>query len=242
MDFIDFVKAEKKCSHNTTIKHVQIFKKMYKIAFDNRWVEANAFAGIKLGLKRVTRHILSQEEIDRIAEKKLQSQRIELARDYFIFSCYTGLAYIDLMELRRKNLRENFGRTWINIERVKTNVTATIPILAPAKMILEKYYPNWKNADPETRIFHTLSNQKLNSYLKEVADVCGIDKQISFHIARHTFATTVTLANNIPIETVSKMLGHSRISMTQHYAKVIDQKVARDMQQLGQLLDDQYFR
>lgn len=238
LDFIDFLRTKKACQHNTAMKHVQIFKKMYKVALDNRWIDHNAFAGIKLGLKEVKRDILSQEELDSMMHKKFASSRLGQVRDYFVFSCYSGLAYIDLSNLKKKNLTDYLGQCWINIERTKTNVAAVIPLLTPARHILDKYNPEWKKAPAESLLFKTISNQKMNSYLKEIAVLCNIEKELTFHLARHTFATTVTLANNIPIETVSRMLGHSRITMTQHYSKVIDQKIARDMSDLIRQLEN----
>lgn len=130
------------------------------------------------------------------------------------------------------------GRIWLNIRRVKTNVSASIPLLAPARIILERYQPNWRSMPPDAAIFKRMSNQKVNSYLKEIADLCGITKPVSFHISRHSFASTITLSNNIPIETVSKLMGHKRISMTQHYGKVVDQKVDRDIAALSEKLDE----
>jgi len=240
IDFQDFVRTDKNCQNNTTIKHIQIFKKMYRIAIDNRWVDQNAFAGIRLRLKSVPRTYLNQDELDRIIFKKLHSPRLELVRDFFVFSCYTGLAYIDLIALKRKNLSQYLGRYWINIERTKTHVSAAIPLLAPARLIIERYNPSWINMPADASMFRRLSNQKVNSYLKEIADMCGVEKTLHFHVARHTFATTITLANNIPIETVSRMLGHSRITMTQHYSKVIDQKMDRDIDELSKRLDNLY--
>jgi site-specific recombinase XerD len=238
--FMDFLRTHRGCCHNTMIKHTQVFKKMFRVALDNRWVDHNPFAGIKLGCKPVKKFVLTQEEVDRITNWKFTIPRLEQVRDYFIFSCYTGLSYLDLMGLQRRNLNDYLGRTWINIHRVKTDVSASIPLLAPARFILEKYHKGWRDLPAEIILFKELSNQKLNAYLKEIGDICGIEKRIHMHLARHVFATTVTLANNIPMESVSKMLGHSRIAMTQIYAKVIDQKINNDMDALSKQLDQQY--
>jgi site-specific recombinase XerD len=238
--FMDYLRTDAACGHNTTIKHVQIFKKMFRIAVDNRWVDHNPFAGIKLGTKAVKKSVLSQEEVDRIANWKFTIKRIAQVRDLFIFSCYSGLAYLDLMGLQRDNMSDYLGRTWININRQKTDVSATIPLLAPARFILEKYQPSWRDLPGETKLFPLISNQRMNAYLKEVADICGVEKKLHFHLARHVFATTITLANNIPLESVSKMLGHSRIAMTQIYAKVVDQKISNDMDQLARSLEGKY--
>jgi len=238
--FMDYLRTEADCAHNTMVKHMQVFKKMFRIALDNRWVDHNPFAGIRLGCKAVKREVLSQEELDIIANKKIKTERVGLVRDYFVFSCYTGLAYIDLVGLKRNNLSDYLGRTWIKIHRQKTDVSASIPLLAPARFILEKYQAGWRDLPAEHLLFPTMSNQKINAYLKEIADICGIEKKMHFHLARHVFATTVTLANNIPIESVSKMLGHTKINMTQVYAKVIDQKINNDMAKLAEQLEKQY--
>jgi integrase len=226
--FIDYLKNEAACGHNTSMKHLAIFKKVYKIALDNQWIRYNAFSGLKMPIKIVDRAFLTEEEIKRIIDKRIDIQRLDLVKDLFIFACFTGLAYIDMKNLKRKSLQDNLSVTWIKIKREKTGVEATIPLLPPARRILDKWAPNWKTWHPEKELFPTPSNQKTNEYLKEVTDLCGITKPVSFHCARHSFATTIALSNNIPIETVSKMLGHSRISMTQHYSKVVDLKIARD--------------
>jgi site-specific recombinase XerD len=238
--FMDYLGTIGGCAHNTVVKHTQVLKKMFRIALDNRWVDHNPFAGIKLGCRAVKKHVLSQEEVDRIANWKFTTPRIAVVRDLFIFSCYSGLAYLDLMGLQRKNLNDYLGRTWINIHRTKTDVAASIPLLPPARFILEKYQRSWRDLPAEALIFPDYSNQKINSYLKEIADICGIEKKLHFHLARHVFATTITLANNIPIESVSKMLGHTKINMTQIYAKVIDQKINNDIEQLAQSLENKY--
>lgn len=150
----------------------------------------------------------------------------------FVFSCYTGLSYGDVMHLTTKNLSTGIdGKQWIYAQREKTSVPMKIPILSKALCIIKKYETHPESV-LKAKLFPTISNQKLNSYLKEIADVCGITKNLTFHIARHTFATTVTLSNGVPIETVSKLLGHSKITITQIYAKVIERKVSEDMQKL----------
>ena len=213
--FVDYLRTEADCAHNTSMKHLAIFKKVYRLALDNQWVKHNAFAGYKMRLKIVDRAYLSEEEIDRIREKVLSIKRLDLIKDLFVFACFTGLAYIDLKNLKRKNIEENLGISWIKIKREKTGVEATIPLLPPARKIIEKWNPLWRSQDSETVLFLVPSNQKTNAYLKEIADLCSITKPLSFHIGRHSFATSIALCNNIPMETVSKMLGHSRISMTQ---------------------------
>ncbi len=210
------------------MKHLAIFKKVYKIALDNQWIRYNAFSGYKIRIKTVSRTFQTQEEIDQIREKRLDLQRLDLVRDLFVFACFSGLSYIDTKNLARKDLQENLGLTWIRIQREKTGVGATIPLLPPAREILDKWAPDWKHSQPDKGLFKLLSNQKTNAYLKEVAELCSISKPVTFHVGRHTFATTVALTNNISLETTSKMLGHSRQSMTQHYGKILELKIARD--------------
>lgn len=159
--------------------------------------------------------------------------RLQVVQDLFIFSCYTGLAYIDVFNLTSDNLvtiSEN--EVWIMTSRQKTIETVTIPLLPKALAIIEKY-KSPPQAIAEGKVLPILSNQKLNSYLKEIADVCGITKPLTFHIARQTFATKVTLTNSVPIETVSKLLGHSKLSTTQIYAKVVESKLGDDMARLN---------
>lgn len=157
------------------------------------------------------------------------SERLEHVRDLFIFACFTGLAYIDVAGLTQDNIRKSFdGNLWIMTKRQKTNTDVNVPLLDIPKMILKKY----KGKLPNDKILPIISNQKLNAYLKEIADVCGIKKNLTFHLARHTFATTTTLSKGVPIETVSKMLGHTNIETTQIYARITNSKIGSDMQGL----------
>src|SRR6185437_3447713 len=163
------------------------------------------------------------------------TERLSQVRDIFLFSCFTGLAYADLQKLRRSEISTGIdGGKWIFTRRQKTDTASRIPLLPTAQQILEKYldHPLCRN----DKVLPILSNQKMNQYLKEIADVCHIDKYLTFHIARHTFATTITLSNGVPIETVSKMLGHRNLKTTQHYAKILDRKVSNDMQALKERL------
>ena len=147
----------------------------------------------------------------------------------FIFSCFSGLAYVDVANLKEDNIRKSFdGNLWIITKRQKTNTDVNVPLLDIPKMILEKY----KGKLPDGKVLPIISNQKLNAYLKEIADVCGIKKNLTFHLARHTFATTTTLSKGVPIETVSKMLGHSNTRMTEHYAKLVDKCIGEEMDKL----------
>lgn len=180
----------------------------------------------------VKRDFLDEQELFRLANKEMEIERIAQVRDIFLFSCYTGLAYIDTKNLTHSNIRIGIdGNKWIFTSRQKTKSISNIPLLPQAENIIEKY-----KSDPHCvnsgSLLPVLSNQKMNAYLKEIADLCSIKKELTFHIARHTFATTVTLANGVPIESVSKMLGHKSIKTTQHYAKILDKKVGEDMKDL----------
>lgn len=234
--FEHFLKVEKSCNYNTTVKYLQNFKKITKRAQHNGWLIQDPFATLKLTLKEVDRPYLTEGELLSIMEKTFPIERLAHVRDMFVFSCYTGLAYVDVHKLKRSELeRSPNGKLWIRTRRQKTGVRAHIPLLDVAEQILDKYAQ--MDVPIDAPVLPIISNQKMNAYLKEIADVCGIDKCLSFHVARHTFATTVTLMNGVPIESVSKMLGHKNIKSTQHYARVVDQKVGEDMERLALKLE-----
>lgn len=181
-------------------------------------------------MKRVDRGYLTEKEVEKIIKKKFATDRLNNVRDIFIFSCFTGLAYIDVKNLTEDNLRTGFdGKLWIMTHRQKTDTNVNVPLLDIPLKILAKY----KNNLPNKVLLPVLSNQKMNSYLKEIGDLCGIDKNLTFHLARHTFATTITLAKGVPIETVSKMLGHTNIQTTQIYARITNSKISNDMEDLA---------
>lgn len=188
------------------------------------------FINYKSKLVEVERPFLSQEEIEVMFSKEFKTERLNQVKDIFLFSCFTGLAYSDVKKLSYKNVGLGIdGERWIFINRTKTDTRSNIPLLPIASAILDKYNENPQVVNQE-KLLPVLSNQKMNAYLKEIADVCEINKELTFHIARHTFATTVTLSNGVPIESVSKMLGHKNLKTTQHYAKILDLKVSNDMQ------------
>jgi site-specific recombinase XerD len=225
-DFEVYLLTTAKCNSNTTAKFIQFVKRIIIIARNNGWIQHDPFANYKIRIGKVDRGYLTQEEIEAIIQKTFVSKRLEQVRDIFIFSCFSGLAYIDVKNLREKHIRTSFdGNLWIMTKRQKTNVCANIPLLDIPKQILEKY----RGTLPNETVLPVLSNQKMNSYLKEIGDVCGINKNLTFHLARHTFATSVTLAKGVPIETVSKMLGHTNIKTTQIYARITDNKISHDM-------------
>jgi site-specific recombinase XerD len=230
--FAFFLKSEKKCANNTTLKYILNFKKVMRIAQANNYIQKDPFINWKMKKKVVNREFLSEAELRRMSEKEFDMDRLGHVRDIFIFSCFTGLAYVDVQKLTRNDISVgDDGSKWIKIKRTKTDTPSSVPVLPEAQSILDKYanYPQAGNGD---KVLPVASNQKVNAYLKEIAVICKIRKTLTFHLARHTFATTVTLSRGVPIETVSKMLGHTNFTTTQHYAKVLDLKISQDMQAL----------
>lgn len=224
------------CCNNTSVKYLKNFRKIIKLCIDNEWINKDPFINYKTKLQPVDKNFLSEEQLESIIDKEFKSERLSFVRDVFIFSCFTGLAYVDIKNLKYDDISTNIsGARFIKIKRTKTKVDASIPLLPIAENILTKYKDNPKCLN-QNLVLPILSNQKMNEYLKEIADLCEIREELTFHCARHTFATTVTLNNGVPIETVSKMLGHSTIRMTQHYAKILDSKVSNDMNILKEKL------
>lgn len=229
MDYDFWLRSVRKCANNTAVKYIKNFKKIMRLCMANGWLSKDPFLGYKAKIKEVERPYLTKDEIQAIYDKEFASDRLSQVRDIFLFSCYTGLAYVDVKKLSKSHI--NFGidgDKWIFTNRQKTGTSTRVPLLPLAKELILKYedHPECINLNV---LFPVLSNQKMNSYLKEIANVCGINKELTFHIARHTFATTVTLSNGVPIESVSKMLGHKNLKTTQHYAKILDKKVSDDM-------------
>lgn len=224
-----YLKTVRKCNHNSTMKYIKNFKKIVRNAFQNGWLRHDPFVTIKLRLNKVDKGFLTEEELARIINKKFSMERLENVKDVFLVGCFTGLAYSDLKNLKMDNfVKGEDGRMWIHTRRIKTDMISHVPLLPVALRIIEKYLNN-PYCIANNVLLPVYSNQKLNAYLKEIGDACGITKNLSTHMARHTFATTVTLNNDIPIESVSKMLGHSTITMTQNYARLLDKKVSSDM-------------
>lgn len=227
---------QKPLGNNGVMKHLERFRKMVTMAVKMEWVSRDPFDKYQLKFHRVDRDFLNDEELEAVENKDFKFVRLQWVRDLFVFSCYTGLAYIDAMNLTPSNITIGIdGEYWLSTCRQKTDQPVRVPILPKAWEIIEKYKTH-PRAVQRGAIFPMISNQKLNSYLKEIADLCGIEKNLTFHLARHTFATTVTLCNGVPLETVSKMLGHSKITTTQVYAKVVEKKVSEDMQNLREKL------
>lgn len=228
-----FLRTKRNCNNNSMVKYIKNFRKIIKLALDNEWIKTDPMRKIKLRLEEVDRPFLTELELKSIMDKIFTIPRIDQVRDIFVFCCFTGLAYVDVKSLSRKDIiTAGDGTFWIKKQRHKSKIWAHVPILPVAKQILEKYKTN-PYCKSRGVLLPVLSNQKMNAYLKEVADLCGIDKNLTTHCARHTFATTVTLANNISMESVSKMLGHTSLTMTKHYAKILDSTIEREMNQLA---------
>ena len=228
-DYEFWLRSVRNCANNTAVKYIKNFNKIIKICLANDWIDKNPFANYKSKVKEVERVYLTEDEVQDIIEKEFKTERLSLVRDIFLFSCFTGLAYIDVKNLTKSHISFGIdGERWIFTHRQKTESASKIPILPVTQMIIDKYQ-NHPQSNNQEKLLPILSNQKMNAYLKEIATVCEIEKELTFHIARHTFATTVTLTNGVPIESVSKMLGHKNLRTTQHYAKVLDRKVSEDM-------------
>jgi site-specific recombinase XerD len=227
-----YLRSERKCANNSAFKYIKNFKKVVGICLASGWLTKDPFINYKIRIKQVDRTFLNQEEIKAMADKVFSTERLNQVRDIFLFCCFTGLAYADVNKLKSSEIVKGLdGEMWIYTKRKKTDTPSRIPLLPSALNLLNRYTENPVCCNTG-KVLPVASNQKMNAYLKEIAGLCGIDKPLTFHIARHTFATTVTLSNGVPIESVSKMLGHTNIKTTQHYAKILDLKVSQDMAML----------
>lgn len=234
-DFEVFLATEYKCKQNTIYKFLQLFRMVLVKAQREGISFPDPYLNHKMRKERVDRGYLTEEEVLAIATKEINLRRLDQVRDVFIFACYTGLAYADISTLRAENIKKMFdGKLWIVTHRQKTKTNVNVPLLPTAAKILQKYEDQFLNGE----ILPMLSNQKTNAYLKEIADICGIEKNLTFHLARHTFATTMTLGKGVPIESVSKMLGHTNIQTTQIYARITNEKISKDMENLAKNLGD----
>lgn len=233
-DYEFYLKTEKQLGLPTVNKTIQRFRKIVRIAISEGIIQREPFMLYKM--KSVKKEVvyLTTEELFKLENYHFKAERLQMVADMFIFCCYTGLAYNEMTNLEEKHIIKGFdGNNWIKMMREKTHKQISIPILTKSANILEKYQYRVK----DDKLLPVLSNQKFNSYLKEIADIVGIDKNLTHHIARKTFATTVLLYNDVPMEIVSELLGHSKISVTQeHYAKVVQKKVSEQMQKLSKKL------
>jgi len=234
-EFEIYLKTIHNCGQNTTAKFMQRLRTVILIAKSNGWIHIDPYANYKFHMEKTEREFLTELELERMMQKKFSVKRLEQVRDIFIFSCFTGLAYIDVFNLKESNIRTAFDENlWIMGKRVKTGVSYRVPLMEIPKRIINKY----RGDLPDGHLLPVISNQKMNAYLKEIADLCEINKNLSFHVARHSFATTVTLSKGVSIESVSKMLGHTNIKTTQIYARITDNKIQNDMEMLAGKLKD----
>ena len=228
-----YLRIDRGCNNNSTVKYLQNFRKIIKLALDNEWIKEDPMRKLKLRFEEVDKPFLNDTELKAIMDKNFDIPRIAQVRDVFVFCCFTGLAFIDVKSLTARDIEAGKDSDlWIKKQRHKSRQWAHVLLLPPAKQILEKYKLN-AGCQKKGVLLPVLSNQKMNAYLKEVADLCGINKNLTTHCARHTFATTVTLANNVSMESVSKMLGHSSLAMTKRYARILDSTIGKEMNQLA---------
>jgi site-specific recombinase XerD len=234
-EFYLYIRNNTECNHNSTLKFLQRFRTILFFAKNSGLSFNDPFGSFRFRYDKVNRGYLDQDELDILYTKKFPSARLSQVRDIFIFSCYTGLAYVDIFELTEDKIRKAFdGNLWIMTKRQKTDVNTNVRLLDIPMKILEKYKGKQKNG----KVLPVISNQKINDYLEEIAEICGIGKKITFHVARHTFASTVALGNDVPMESVQSMLGHASIKTTQIYAHVIDRKLSRDMDKMAKVVNN----
>ena len=224
-DFSVYLMTVVRQCNNTAMKTMKTLKTVILYGIKLGVIHSNPYLGVKLHLEPVDRGFLTEEELQSIIKKDFEIDRLGFVRDLFVFSCFTGLSYIDVKKLKADNIVTLNGIEWIKMAREKTSTPVSVVLFDGAKCIIKKYENDPKRKD---KLFPSMSNQKMNQYLKEIATSCGIKKNITFHMARHTFAT-LTLSKGVPIESVSRMLGHTNIKTTQIYAKITNKKIEEDM-------------
>lgn len=230
-NFDNYLRVEYNMANNHAMKIRQKLRTIYKVAIDNGWVSKNPFSTVKIHFEPVERDVLTKSELTALIQTDMIFDRLEKMRDVFVFACFTGLAHCDVAGLTKENIiTDEAGQVWLKTHRQKTSEVVDIPLLEIPQLIIKKYQGM---KELNGKLLPTLTNSCSNLYLKEVAVRCGINKTLTFHMARHTFATTVTLSNGVPIESVAKMLGHRNIRTTQIYAKIIKDKLAEDMSKLA---------
>ena len=228
-DYDFYLRTVRRCCHNTTTKYLLNFKKIIRIALAKGWMKKDPFAQVHFHFEPVEREFLEKQELKVLLNKEITITRLSQVRDIFCFCCLTGLAFMDVQQLKPEHLVADIhGKIWIRKARQKTKNMCNIPLLDEAQKIIDRYRDH-PYCQTHGVLLPVCSNQKMNSYLKELADICGIPKNLSTHCARHTFAT-LTLASGATIDNVAKMLGHANVNMTRRYAKVLDSSIMRDME------------
>ncbi|WP_289270526.1 site-specific integrase [Paramuribaculum intestinale] len=231
-DFHLFLRVDKKQEQNTANKYCKILKRIVTLALDNKWMDVNPFQGIRFQAKATTRQFLTEKELSTIMNKTFTLERLNVVRDIFVFCALTGLSFSDVEGLKPEHVSvDGEGNYWIHKARQKTKNICSIPYLESARAIAEKYKEH-PLCEKRGVLLPVISNQRMNSYLGEIAGICGIDKPLTMHIARHSFAC-LALANGVSMEIIARMLGHSDIRTTKIYAKVIDKSIAEQMSALA---------
>ena len=231
-DFDFFLRTRAKLANNTTVKYIRNLRKIVKMAMLNDIIQKDPFIQWKGRLEERRKEFLWPEEMEKIEGARIESDRLGLVRDVFLFACYTGYSYKDIKMFTPTAVqRDASGRCWIFTNRQKTGIRSDVPLLPPALRIIEKYKDHPIVLERGT-LLPVYSNQKLNNYLKELADICRVNKALSFGMARHTFATTITLLNGVSIESTSAMLGHTSTKQTRHYARILNLTVGKEMEKL----------
>jgi site-specific recombinase XerD len=231
-DFEHFLTTKHGLSNNSAMKYIRIFKRITKLAVDQCWLSANPVSQFRCSFDEPARERLTMKEIMTLYHKDISIARLKEVRDVFVFCCFTGFSYIDMYNLTPQNIVTGIdGAKWISKNREKTKTNEHIPLLPIALEILNSYKNDYY-CQSKNQLLPVNSNQRYNAYLKEIATICDIKKRLTTHVARHTFATAVTLENDVPIETVSQMLGHKSIRTTQIYAKVTHRKISNNMKEL----------
>ncbi|WP_431244518.1 site-specific integrase [Flavobacterium sp. P21] len=238
-DFEFYLRTVRKCANNTTLKYISNFKKIVIRAIDKEIIIKDPFKNFKGKKTKIVKKPISAKELAELERREFSTDRLNTVRDIFIFQCYTGLAYIDAFQLQKADIKDGVdGNQWILSERQKTNSTARIPLLPKAIDILEKYKDHPLCLKRGT-VLPVSSNQKMNEYLKEIASLCGFPFTLNTHMARRTFGSTVTLNNNVPINVVKEMLGHSSVKQTESYAITEQATIGREMSVLTHKLNQQ---
>ncbi len=232
-DFELFLRTDKECSHNTVWIYMMPLRRMITIAQNNGWIVRDPFVNYEIGLESVERGYLTKDEIQLLLDAKFDKPTMELVRDLYIFGCFTGLSFTDMKNLTKDNLRTSFdGKKWIMTKRQKTGVESNVMVLDIPMKIIKKY----EDMADDNKLLPVPSYKICNEGIKRIASLCGVDKHLTWHMSRHSFATEICLTNGMPIETLSKMMGHTNIRTTQIYAKITHEKESRDMSNLSDRL------
>lgn len=236
--FYTFLRTEYEISHNSASKYMKRFAAVMNYAYKIKVLQVNPFDQYTFREEKIYRPCLTQPEIERIAQKRFSTPRLNRIKDIFVFCCFTGLSFSDIFEVKLSNIEDRGDNYWLIFPRVKTRILSEIPMLEIPMEIIKRYHLDFpKIKDRNMPVFKKITNQKTNEYLKEIAEICGITKNMTFHIARKSFAT-MALDNGVSIESISKMLGHSSVRTTERYITISNAKIEREMEQFQQKLQE----